>query len=235
MKENRIILFDLGLSTLNLEETLREILKRAGEKKGGRIYCCTLNEVVMANDDKFFKNLLNQGDVLTADGMPLVWLMKLRGVKAQRVYGPDLLKEFLVLNKKEKIKCLFIGNKNNKDYFEHFGKYLIAPYKKKFNDNDFNKIAEIINKSEVDLVWVSLGGKKQVEVSDELSIRLPNKVFVTVGAAFDFLSGVKKQAPVWMRNWGLEWLFRLISEPKRLWRRYFKIGCFLLCGMRNKE
>ncbi|KKQ30196.1 MAG: Glycosyl transferase, WecB/TagA/CpsF family [Candidatus Shapirobacteria bacterium GW2011_GWE1_38_10] len=234
MKENRIILFDLGLSTLNLEETLGEILKKVGEKKGGRIYCCTLNEAVMASEDKFFKNLLNQGDVLTADGMPLVWLMKLRGVGAQRVYGPDLLKEFLILNKKGKIKCLFIGNKKNKDYFEHFGKYLIAPYKKKFTNNDFNKIAERVKKLEVDLVWVSLGGKKQVEVSNELSMRLSDKVFVTVGAAFDFLSGVKKQAPVWMRNWGLEWLFRLISEPKRLWRRYFKIGCFLLNRMSNR-
>jgi N-acetylglucosaminyldiphosphoundecaprenol N-acetyl-beta-D-mannosaminyltransferase len=221
---------------LSLEETLKEILRRIKDEKGGKIYCCTLNEVVMASENMEFKKILSRGDILTPDGMPLVWGMRNKGFSgAQRVYGPDLLEKFLKLSKKEKIKSLFIGDKKNQNYFLKFGEYLVVPYKDKFNKNDLDKMKKFVEKSSAKLVWVALGAEKQIYVSDNLSKKLPNKVFVTVGAAFDFLSGIKKQAPVWMRNRGLEWLFRLINEPKRLWRRYFKIGYFLLSRMSNKE
>jgi N-acetylglucosaminyldiphosphoundecaprenol N-acetyl-beta-D-mannosaminyltransferase len=227
MKGNRIRLFGLEISGKSFKETLRKIILRAKNKKGGRVYCCTLNEMMMADEDKKFKKILEKGNILTADGMPLVWLLRFKGIKAERVYGPDLLGEFLKLNEKEKLKCAFVGNAQNKEYFNRFGEYVVAPMKRVFNKDDVKKIGEKIRKSGADLVWVSLGAKKQIEVSSVLAEELPNKVFITVGAAFDFLSEVKKQAPKWIRNHGGEWMFRLANEPNRLGKRYFKIGLYL--------
>lgn len=223
MKGNRINLFNLEMSTLNLDETVKEILRWLRQKKGGTVYCCTLNEVTMANEDESFKKALMNGDLLTLDGMPLLWLARIKGVMTSRVYGPDLLRQFLGLSKKGKPRHLFIGDKKNRNYFEKYGEYLTAPYKDIFTDNDYKKIVKIVKESKSQVVWVALGARKQVEISNNLRKEIPDKIFITVGAAFDFLSGVKKQAPIWMRNSGLEWLFRLISEPKRLGGRYLKI------------
>lgn len=223
MKGNRINLFNLEMSNLSLEETVKEILRWLRIKKGGSVYCCTLNEVTMANDDKRFKEVLRKGNLLTLDGMPLVWLARLKGAKAMRVYGPDLLSAFLELKEKDKINCLFIGDEKNRNYFKNYGEYMTAPYRNIFTDKDYQKIVKFVKESKSQIVWIALGAKKQIEMSDRLKNEIPDKVFITVGAAFDFLSGIKKQAPIWMRKSGLEWLFRLISEPRRLGKRYLKI------------
>ena len=89
-------------------------------------------------------------------------------------------------------------------------------------------MADLISDKNINIVWIGMGGAKQIFLADALKKRTKGKVFVTVGAAFDFLTGNKRQAPILIQKIGLEWLFRLISEPKRLTPRYLKIIKFML-------
>lgn len=217
-----IYLMGLPLSTLNFKETIKLITDK---KNGGLyVYCCTLNEVMMADEDVSFKKILNECDLLTPDGMPLVWYLKWKTGRGERVYGPDLMEELL---KKKGLKHFFVGDKKNEEFFSKIGKYLVLPYKDKFSDNDYKFVADEIKRSEADLVWIGLGSKKQIVMANELKKRGVKKAVITVGAAFDFLAGNKKQAPLFIRNIGMEWLFRLVSEPRRLFSRYFKIFKFI--------
>lgn len=222
MKKNKC--FGLKISTLKFHE----VLKKIQTMKKGKIYCCTLNEAMMASEDKKINKILSNGDILTPDGMPLVNCLRSKGYKGvERVYGPELLEKFLLINE-TKIKCLFIGGTKNKKYFSKFGKYLVLPYKNEFDNRDYEEIVKRIIKSQARIIWIGLGAKKQILMADKLFKRLPKRVYVTVGAAFDFLSGNKKQAPRWLRKVGGEWVFRCFQEPKRLCKRYFKIICYLV-------
>lgn len=226
MEEKKIKLFGLPISNRGLKETIKWIFER---KLGGNVYCCTLNEVVEADENNNFKKILSGGDILTADGMPLVWEMRRKMKRGERVYGPDLMKEFLETNRKKiAIKQLFIGGKENEKYFSKYGKYLVLPYKDVFEKSDYKEMVGEIIKSKAKVVWIGLGAKKQIIMADELRKRLPNIVYITVGAAFDFLSENKKQSPKWLRNIGGEWMFRLFYEPKRLGGRYLKCAIFLI-------
>jgi N-acetylglucosaminyldiphosphoundecaprenol N-acetyl-beta-D-mannosaminyltransferase len=220
MAEKKIDLFGLRVSMMDLEETGRWIINN---KKGAKIYCCTLNEMMMAAENKRFKKMLSGGTILTADGMPLVWEMRRKTGKGERVYGPDLMRKI----QNYKAKQIFIGDEKNKKYFEKLGEYIVLPYKKRFEKVDYLIMAEKIKQSRAKIIWIGLGGEKQVEVADNLAKKIPEKIYITVGAAFDFLSGNKKQAPKWMQKSGLEWLYRLANEPKRLGKRYWKCGLFL--------
>lgn len=233
-----------------------DICQKVIEKKPVVIACCTLNEIVMANDDKEFMKKINYCDMIVPDGMPLVWYLKRNAGKGERVYGPELMKKILITNyelrinnqdlpltpslKKEgenfflknefgaNFKHLFVGHEKNRKFFLKFGDYVVMPMKERFDKNDMNDLEKVIKRSGANVVWLGLGAKKQVEVAYELKKRKINKTVITVGAAFDFLSGNKIQAPKWIRNNGGEWLFRLISEPKRLGKRYGKIFWFLV-------
>lgn len=228
MKRKRINLAGLPISTLTFDETIKKIIDKIGSSFF--IYCCTLNEIMMATEDIFFRTRLKSGDLLTPDGMPLVWYLKWKTGKGERVYGPDLMRSIL---QKDKVRHFFVGDKKNKKFFSKIGKYLVLPYKNEFNDDDYEFVLSKINKSKADLVWIGLGSKKQIMMASELKKKGLKKVVITVGAAFDFLSGIKMQAPKIIRMSGLEWIFRLINEPARLSGRYFKIILFLLSNFKK--
>jgi len=226
MDQKKVKVWGLEMSTLGLEETIGWI-----GRNNGTVYCCTLNEVMMADKDIKVRKILSRGGLLTMDGMPLVWMVKLKTGRAERVYGPELMEKLLITNYKSGIKQVLIGDEKNIRYFEKYGKYINLPHKDEFIESDYLRMVKIIKKSRARVVWVGLGAKKQIVVADELSKRIPDRVLVTVGAAFDFISGNKKQAPKWLRRAGGEWLFRLIYEPKRLAGRYGEIVLFVMSRM----
>jgi N-acetylglucosaminyldiphosphoundecaprenol N-acetyl-beta-D-mannosaminyltransferase len=176
-----------------------------------------------------FRKILERATLLTADGMPLVWEMRRKIGKGERVYGPDLMKKMLILSDfGNKFGNFFIGDEKNRKYFEKYGEYITLPYKDKFKESEYYMMVKKIKKDSPKFVWLGLGAEKQIEVANNLSKLLPKCIFITVGAAFDFLSGNKKQAPKGIQKIGFEWLFRLINEPKRLGKRYLKCALFLL-------
>ncbi len=223
MSKNKVTLFNLPFWKIHTDDLINIL-----NKKEYNIYFCTMNEIVMADQNtEFRKKLLKLKTVLVTDGMPLVWLMKHKTGFGERLYGPEFLKRIL-LDDKLKINNIFVGNNKNKEYFEKIGSYVVMPMRERFTERDYNSLFEKIKKMKGDIVWLGLGARKQIEVAYELKKRGINKVIITVGAAFDFLSGNTRQAPIIIRNSGFEWLFRLLIEPKRLWPRYSQIIKFLV-------
>jgi len=165
------------------------------------------------------------------DGMPLVWLSRLHGQKhVSRVYGPDLMLAVCEASVDRGYTHYFYGGAEG--VTEALAHRLVSrfpglqvvgtyspPFRPLFPDED-EAIVQLVNEANPDIVWIGLSTPKQEYWMAEHVGRLEAPVMVGVGAAFDFHSGRKKQAPRWMQRSGLEWLFRLLTEPRRLWKRY---------------
>jgi len=190
--------------------------------------------IITAQKDKVFKKILNSFYANLPDGMPGVWIGKLKGAKnMERCYGPDFFKETIIATIDKGIKHFFCGGKDGvaeelkKVCKEKFGNNNIvgtySPPFREMTDNEMEELAEKINSLNTNIVWIGLSTPKQEMFAYRLS-KFTNVNFIcTVGAAFDFHTGKVKEAPVWMQKIGMEWFFRLIMEPKRLWKRYFEI------------
>jgi exopolysaccharide biosynthesis WecB/TagA/CpsF family protein len=194
-----------------------------------------MHGVMEAQHDRAFKEVLNSADAVVPDGMPLVWLGRWKGQSLQRrVYGPELMMTFCGQTSKAVYRHFFYGGAPGVP--EKLARILQAkfpglqvagtcspPFRSLTREED-EQIVATINAAGPDIVWVGLGTPKQETWMHEHREKLRASVVVGVGAAFDIHAGAKAQAPVWMQERGLEWLFRLAQEPKRLWRRYLVYG-----------
>jgi N-acetylglucosaminyldiphosphoundecaprenol N-acetyl-beta-D-mannosaminyltransferase len=171
------------------------------------------------------------GAFAVPDGQPLVWAMRALGYRASRVYGPDLMLRYCERCAQTGVRMFLYGGRNQGALVQlvtnlrlRFPGIRIVggvspPYRPPSADEDA-AIAEEINRSGADVVWVGTGQPKQEEWMARLRERVDAPVMAGVGAAFDFHAGLVPQAPHWMQGVGLEWVFRLGHEPRRLWRRY---------------
>ncbi len=210
-----------------------------------KIYICVAATHLIMECQKN-NNLLvgvQKADVVTPDGMPLVWLSKLYGNKnASRIYGPNLTLMVCKLAQRYRFKIFLLGGASGQSskLAEKLQKQFpnlevvgtqdtpIRPIPEKEN----NQIIKKINTAKPDIVFVGLGCPNQELWMISNRDKVNASTLIGVGAAFDFITGTVKQAPKWMQNNGLEWFFRLLQDPKRLWRRYtilntlffFKIG-----------
>ncbi|HXF72511.1 MAG TPA: WecB/TagA/CpsF family glycosyltransferase [Actinomycetota bacterium] len=201
---------------------------RAGESR--TVCVATVHLVMEAHDDPSFRAAVNSADLVTSDGMPLVWGLRLLGIRgATRVYGPDLTPAVLAGAAREGIPVGFHGGR------PQVLDALVAWARRSFpglevahaesppfgepTGEQLDGEAQRIARSGARIVFVGLGCPKQERWMAAQRGRVP-AVMLGVGAAFDFLAGAKPQAPRWMQRAGLEWAFRLATEPGRLWRRY---------------
>jgi len=206
-------------------------------------YICisNMNDVVWGQKDSRVKLATNGAALSVPDGMSLVQVGRLNGFQIpDRVYGPDLMKEFFSVTAHKTYRHYFYGG--NENTLKHLvqniqkkypGINLVGSYSPPFRElTDLEKKDVIcrINEVKPDIVWIGLGCPKQQLWMHEFSPSLKASAMVGVGAAFDFLAGMKRQAPRWMQKNGLEWLFRVCSEPKRLWRRYLAHGSAFVFG-----
>jgi len=175
---------------------------------------------------------MDGADLVTPDGMPLVWALRLLGVRDQgRVYGPDLTLKVCCMAAREGIPVALYGGtpeslqRFSNTVMEQFpGLQIacqIAPPFRPLTAHEADEYTQMIAESGARVVFVGIGCPKQERWMAARKDRLP-AVMIGVGAAFDFHSGRVKQAPAWMQRLGMEWLFRLLMEPRRLWKRYFK-------------
>lgn len=198
--------------------------------------------------DKLFAEALQKGDVLIPDGASIVmackWL-KANSQPQERIAGWDLFEfEMNRLNQKGG-KCFFMGSSEKvlsliKEKAQQIYPNIIVetyspPYKPEFSDEDNKKIIDAINKANPDLLWIGMTAPKQEKWTyshwNELDIHCH---VGTIGAVFDFFAGTVKRAPIWWQEHSLEWLYRLIKEPKRMWKRYI-IGNTLFLWNITKE
>lgn len=234
----------VGLSATCYEQTAAWIAGRGRAGTPGYVCVCNVHTVMEASRDAAYAACLNGAAIATPDGMPLVWaLRKLGEPQQQRVYGPDLLLACAQAWNNEAQN----GSDNVRDgavtpirnYFygagpgvaQELAQTLSASYPgficvgaesppfRELTDEEDRAAIQRINDSGAQVLWVGLGAPKQERwmAAHAGEIR---PVMVGVGAAFDFLTGRVRQAPRWMMRCGLEWLFRLAVEPRRLWRRY---------------
>jgi len=200
-----------------------------------------MHGIVEAQHNPSFKAILNATDAVVPDGMPLVWLGRRKGHHLpRRVYGPDLVLEFCEKTAGRGYRHFFYGGgpgvpdrvaeslKRRFPAIEVCGTF--SPPMRPLDPQEDKEIVTLISRAAPDVLWVGLGTPKQERWMHEHRDQLQVPVLVSVGAAFDILSGRRKQAPRWMREHGLEWLFRLLQEPRRLWRRYLVYGTqFIVC------
>jgi N-acetylglucosaminyldiphosphoundecaprenol N-acetyl-beta-D-mannosaminyltransferase len=207
---------------------------RGWADQGASKYVCVacVNSVMEAHDSSAFKRVINQADLVTPDGMPVVWGLRLLGRKnASRVYGPDLTPVLLGMAQEGSLPVGFYGGSEAalKRLLEAVAKrfpklhvaYSFSPPFRPLTPQEDAQVTAAINASGARVLFIGLNTPKQDYWMAAHKDRV-QAVMVGVGAAFDFLAGTKPQAPRWMMPLGLEWLFRLATEPRRLWKRYLK-------------
>jgi N-acetylglucosaminyldiphosphoundecaprenol N-acetyl-beta-D-mannosaminyltransferase len=234
----------VGVSKTNYDEVaaicnswVRERRNRPnnGSVTSGRYICVTsVHGIITAFWNPRFRATLNSADIATPDGMPVVWALRSFGARNQtRVYGPDLMtivceqaarkghRVFLYGAREETLKALAANLRKRFPGIQIAG--MIAPPFRPLSQEEMRENTRKILDSKADIVFVGLSTPKQETWMMENRQNLPGTVMLGVGAAFDFHAGNVPQAPAWMQQAGLEWLFRLSKEPKRLWRRYLLI------------
>lgn len=196
----------------------------------GRFVCIRdVHGIMQAHDDHELKRLHHDAAMVTPDGMPLVWLGKKAGLAVERTCGPDLMEYVLRDSVQSQLRHYFFGGKDGvaldlKRAFEaRFPGLSIVgattPPFRPLNEHEMSELLADIERSKADVVWIGLSTPKQEYLMRDLAGRT-RATLIGVGAAFDFHTGAVSRAPKWMQRAGLEWSWRLLSEPKRLWRRY---------------
>jgi len=208
----------------------RQVLSWA--QKGESRYVCVANvkTVMDAFDSPEYRRIVNQADLITPDGVPLVWTLRHLGARDQtRVYGPTLTLEVAKVASQEGIAVGLLGGtpevldrlaaKLTERFPEIKINYRYSPPFRTLSPDEDEQIVQAANASGVRILFVGLGSPKQDRWMADHSGRI-QAVMLGVGAAFDFIAGTKRQAPRWMQKSGLEWLYRFGQEPGRLWWRY---------------
>lgn len=201
-------------------------------KSGASGYVCVSNvhTTMMGYFDPSYQEITNQSLVSVPDGMPLCWMMRLQGqVQQDRIRGPSLMRRVCDRGRRHQIKHFLFGATDEtllrlQSYLqkEYPGIAIVGIYSppfKEFTESDFAAFADLLNSSGAHMIWIGLGAPKQERFMWEMRQRLRGIQF-GIGAAFDILPGNVVEAPMWMQSAGLEWIYRFVQEPKRLWRRY---------------
>lgn len=222
----------MRVDATSYDDAGRRILSWAQAGESRYVCVATVNNVMEAHDSPEFRRIMNSADLVTPDGMPLVWgLRRLGAPHATRVYGPDLTPVLLAAAEQAGVPVGFYGAtpgvlaRLKSELARRFprldARYWFSPPFRDLSAEEDARIVEEIRRSGSRLLFVGLSTPKQERWMAAHRDRIP-AVMIGVGAAFDFLAGTKPQAPRWMQRSGLEWLFRLATEPRRLAPRYLR-------------
>jgi|JI6StandDraft_1071083.scaffolds.fasta_scaffold150540_1 N-acetylglucosaminyldiphosphoundecaprenol N-acetyl-beta-D-mannosaminyltransferase len=187
--------------------------------------------LVEAHKDPNFKKILQEYWMNLPDGMPIVWIGKWKSAKnIARCYGPDFFKQIMIASANLPIKHFFCGGHEGvadqlklavqKKFGNHNVSGTFCPPFRPMTVSEMKALGNAITESRADIVWVAIGCPKQEKLAFELTKYIHTKFIIAVGAAFDFHTDRVKQAPSWVQQMGMEWLFRLLMEPRRLFKRY---------------
>lgn len=231
-------ILDCFIDAILWKEALDTLLQLAKERQSRYVCICNVHVAVTAKQNPEFRRVVNEADMSTPDGMPLVWVLRWMGFQRQdRINGPDLmwrlcgraaekgLSIFLYGSTEETLARLTHNLKTAFPQLVIAGVY--SPPFRLLSDEEDREMTELINGSGAHIVFVGLGCPKQ-EFWMAAHRGKVRAVMIGVGAAFDYHAGTVRRAPLWMQRSGLEWLFRLLSEPKRLWKRYLVTNSLFL-------
>jgi len=232
MEIKKVNVLGIGISVLDQNRAREFLFDSARSGRRGYVTITNVHSVSEAQHDVELRQVLNNALLATPDGMPLVWMGWLQGhYSIRRVYGPDLVLNLCEHSRENGFSHFFYGGKPGvaaelADVLQRRfpGLHVAGTFSPPFGPLNKEELAALVNRvrrTQPDFFWVGIGMPKQEKfMAKYLSILPEAKIFIGVGAAFDFFTGRVRQAPRWMMHLGLEWLFRLFQEPKRLWRRY---------------
>lgn len=239
----QVKLYDAGL-----ESAVKEVIRQCDPALPRQNQCVSAtgaHGLVTAFKDPAFKAVLDSFYWNLPDGMPGVWVGKLKGARQMtRCYGPDFFKNVFQHSASTPIGHFLCGGQEGvaeelKSAVGHkFGNDRVVgtfcPPFRELSDDEFQALAKTINQSGAQIVWIGLSTPKQERFARRLAQWTTVNFIITVGAAFDFHTDRVAQAPGWMQNLSLEWFFRLMTEPKRLYKRYLEIvPLFILLNVKE--
>jgi len=223
----------VGISNVDLEQTIEYFNKSILNGNKIRVCVTPVNCILWAKDNDVLANIYNTANLTLCDGVPVLWAAKYLGTPLKgRVTGLDLLPEYVKQAANKNIKMFFLGAKEGvaealKNKFEQqFPTIKICPvysppFAEKFSDEENARMIGLINEHKPNILWVSLTAPKQDYWIHEHFDKLDVNVAIGIGGAFEVTAGLIQRAPVWMQKAGLEWFFRFIKEPRRMFSRYF--------------
>jgi N-acetylglucosaminyldiphosphoundecaprenol N-acetyl-beta-D-mannosaminyltransferase len=228
LNKKRISICDIPVDVLTMSETIDLIDNSILEERSLHHVVVNAVKIVNAQKDKTLKESIVNCDIINADGQGIVWASKLLNMPLpERVSGIDLMEEIIKLAAKRKYKIFFLGAKEEivtkvvKVYSNKFGEEIIAGYRNGyFLKNDEEIIAQQISDSNAQILFVAISSPKKEIFLNTYKSLIKTPFIMGVGGSFDVVSGFVKRAPKWMQEWGLEWFFRTLQEPKRMWKRY---------------
>ncbi|MGZ5858856.1 MAG: WecB/TagA/CpsF family glycosyltransferase [Burkholderiaceae bacterium] len=229
------------IDAITWDQALKRIATWAERRESRYVCICNVHSVVTASIDREFKMVINGADLSTPDGAPVAWTLRYFGFsKQERINGPDLMWRYLRKAEQLGQSVYFYGStdatlkKLQKVIAMHFPNLRIcgayAPPFYALTTREDEKEVEAINRSGANIVFVGLGCPKQEKWMAAHCGRV-RALMIGVGAAFDYHSGTIKRAPLWFQQNGLEWLYRLCSEPRRLFKRYMVTNTLFIIGI----
>tara|TARA_B100000795_G_scaffold92562_1_gene67665 strand:+ start:80 stop:823 length:744 start_codon:yes stop_codon:yes gene_type:complete len=225
----KINFLNIPIDAITMQETLQKVENTILLKKQIHHTVVNAGKIVLMQTDKELAKSVIDAELINADGQAIVWAANLLGHKLpERVSGIDLMEELVKRSFKRGYKCFFFGAKEEvvtklvNIYNKQYSEDIIAGYRNGyFEKEDEEKIALQIAESGANILFVAMTSPKKEIFLNTYKNNLQNVNFIMgVGGSFDVIAGKVKRAPVWMQNSGLEWLYRVIQEPKRMWKRY---------------
>lgn len=229
---SRIKFLNTEVDNLTMNEAVQKIEQLILSKKPSYVVTPNVDHIVKLEKDKEFQEVYKEADLILTDGMPLIWISKIKKTPIkEKVSGSDLFPEVCKLAAEKGYKLFLLGAAegvaakaavNLKD--KYTGLNVVGTYSPSYgfekNQNEINEIIKMINEVKPDILAVGLGAPKQEKFLYNFRNQLNVPVALAIGASIDFEAGNIERAPEWMQRIGLEWSYRLIKEPKRMFKRY---------------
>lgn len=223
----------VGISITSRVDVLRYIEQAIVEHSLGHyIVTPNIDHIVKLQKDRVFREVYERAFLVLPDGMPIIWAARLLGIPLiEKISGSDLFPQLCMLSARKGYRLFFLGGRedaaikaanvlrNRMPGVQIVGCYS-PPFEFENNDDENKKIVKLIRNSHPDILCVGLGAPKQEKWIFKYRESLKVPVSIGVGISFEFIAGIVRRAPIWMRNSGLEWFWRLLMEPRRLARRY---------------
>jgi len=232
MKKSVVEMFGLSFDNCTLSQAVGMLVEAGEKKEKCLVVTPNVDHIVMLQDDAEMKAVFHKAKFCFADGMPVVWFSKLMGKPLmERVTGADLLPAIACSASERELSLFLLGGlegvtktaaeklQRKHPKLQIAGTYC-PPFGFEHDEVESSKIVNMVNESGADILFVGVGAPKQEKWADKYFDQLNVGPILGVGAAFDFVAGNIKRAPELVQKIGMEWFWRLLSDPKRLWRRY---------------
>lgn len=222
-------IFGIPISCLSMRDTIKFVENAIKEKKHIHHSVVNAGKIVMMQNDNKLKKSVIEADIINADGQAVVWAANLLGHNIpERVAGIDLMEKLIEMSCMNNYKCYFLGSRENvvqklvSIYKKKYSEKIIAGYRNGyFVEEEEESIAKKISESGANILFVAITSPKKEIFLNNYKSQLKNiNLIMGVGGSFDVITGKISRAPLWMQNIGMEWFFRFVQEPRRMWKRY---------------